>query len=94
MKHVAGLLAVLIVLCSGCGTRQADNMPPPTVLILPDCPSPEPPVLPPINESLPFDGSENMAILTERDDTLRLYIYGLEATILCYRKGKAGNESK
>lgn len=94
MKRVAGLLAVLIVLCSGCGTKQAGNISPPPVLILPDCPSPEPPVLPPINESLPFDGPENMAILTERDDTLRLYVYGLEATILCYRKGKAGNDSK
>lgn len=95
MKHALILLIALIGLCSltGCGApRQATLAPPPLILSLPDCPTPEAPRLPRINGSLPFDAPANVKILLERDDILRAYIKGLNATVQCFRRTTAKKE--
>lgn len=93
MKPVRVALIALIVLCStGCSGKRLPEVPtPPAVLSLPDCPAPARPELPFIDGVLPFDSPENIKILLERDDILRFYIKGLEATVICFsRKNNKG----
>lgn len=82
-----GLLTALIVLCSlaGCAARQEQGMQSVLVLRTPDCPSPEPPRLPKIRGDEPFDSGANITLLLERDDLMRAYITGLEASMECCR---------
>lgn len=96
MKRASVLLIGLIGLCSlvGCGGKRPEVPTPPAVLILPDCPSPERPRLPLINGDLPFDSPENIKIFLERDDIMRVYIKGLEAAALCYRRNSIQGEPK
>lgn len=84
MKHAIVLLVASIVLCSGCGPKQAA----PLSLNLPDCPAPAPPVLPLIDGSAPLDAPDNVARLMERDDRMRAYIDGLNAALRCYQAGR------
>ena len=93
MRHAGVLLIGLIVLCSGCGAK-ADIPAAPLILKLPDCPSPGVPVLPTFDGTAPFDSPENTARLLERDDILRAYIDGLEATIRCFRRQREEHEPK
>lgn len=84
MKRAFVLLTVLIVLCSGCGRKQA----PPLILNAPDCPAPAPPALPLIDGSVPLDAPDNVERLMERDDRIRAYIDGLNAALRCYQAGR------
>lgn len=93
MRRAGVLLIGLIVLCSGCGTK-ADIPTAPLILKLPDCPCPEVPALPIFDGTIPFDSPENTARLLERDDMLRAYIDGLEATIRCFRRQRITHDSK
>jgi len=78
-------LGSMLALCglTGCASRPA----PPSVLIVATqpCPAPVRPVLPMLDGTLPFDAPPNVAALLERDDALRGYAKGLEATADCYR---------
>lgn len=85
MRHVMLLLIVLTVLCSGC----AKPAPVPQIVMAPaavTCPVPARPELPRIDGTLPLDGPGNIEALMARDDLLRQYIRGLEATVDCYRE--------
>lgn len=84
MKRAFVLLTVLIVLCSGCGRKQAA----PLILNLPDCPAPASPALPLIDGSVPLDAPDNVERLMERDDRIRAYIDGLNAALRCYQAGR------
>lgn len=84
MKRALVLLTVLIVLCSGCGRKQAA----PLILNLPACPAPAPPALPLIDGSVPLDAPDNVERLMERDDRIRAYIDGLNAALRCYQAGR------
>jgi hypothetical protein len=86
------LIALGSLVLAGCGARAPYAPAPPAVLSLPDCPAPARPQLPPYDGSLPFDAPENMEALLERDDTLRLHIEALEATITCYRRKPKGKD--
>ena len=90
MKRVVALFCASIVLCSGCGPKQAA----PLILNVPDCPAPAPPVLPLIDGSAPLDAPDNVARLMERDDRIRAYIDGLNAALCCYQAGRTpyGNQ--
>ena len=84
MKRAIVLLVASIVLCSGCGRKQAA----PLILNLPDCPAPAPPALPLIDGSAPLDAPDNVARLMKRDDRIRAYIDGLNAALRCYQAGR------
>lgn len=92
MRHALVLFLALIAGCSlltGCGARELPTLPPaPLILNLPDCPAPAPPVLPLLNGNLPLDSPENLETLLIRDDAIRAYLWGLEATITCYQRRK------
>ena len=49
-------------------------------------PAPARPELPRIDETLPLDDPANIEALMTRDDLLRQYIRGLEATVGCYQE--------
>lgn len=88
--RAARLAAIIggMILFTGCGARELPALPQaPVVLAVPECPAPARPVLPVVDGTLPLDSSNNAEALLERDDTLRAYIKGLEATTACY-KGK------
>ena len=72
-----------IVICSGCAKPAAQQivMAPAAVI----CPVPARPELPRIDGALPLDGPANIEALMTRDDLLRQYIRGLEATVDCYK---------
>lgn len=85
MKHALALCIALIGLCSGC-TGQIKVQPAPFMLILPDCPAPVAPTLPPLDPMALLDSPENGELLMQRDDLLRQHIAAQQATITCYRK--------
>ncbi|MDD2966755.1 MAG: hypothetical protein PHN64_04590 [Desulfovibrionaceae bacterium] len=85
MKPASALLLALTVLCSACGARQA-AISPPLVLALPDCPAPEVPLLPPLEGAVPLDSPQNIDLLMQRDDSIRRYVAGLQASISCYQR--------
>ncbi len=84
MRHVAVLWIASIVICSGCAKPAAQQivMAPAAVI----CPAPARPELPRIDGALPLDGPANIEALMTRDDLLRQYIRGLEATVGCYQE--------
>ena len=88
MIRASVLLFVLIGLCSlgGCAGRQETLSEPPLILTYVDCPSPHKPVLPFIDGEVPLDSLRNIEIFLERDDLMRSYIKGLEATVQCYQR--------
>lgn len=83
MRHVAVLWIASIVICSGCAKPAAQQivMAPAAVT----CPAPARPELPRIDGALPLDSPANIEALMTRDDLLRQYIRGLEATVDCYK---------
>lgn len=84
MRHVAVLWIASIVICSGC----AKPAPAPQIVMAPaavTCPAPARPELPRIDGALPLDSPANIEALMTRDDLLRQYIRGLEATVDCYK---------
>ena len=87
MKRTLVSLIVSIVLCSGCGHKQA----PPLILNAPDCPAPAPPALPEIDGSAPLDSSANVERLMERDDRIRAHIDGLNAALRCFQAGRTSH---
>jgi hypothetical protein len=88
MKFALVPLIALTVLGSlaGCGAGKPALPPPPVILNLPDCPAPARPALAPIDGALPFDSPANISTFLERDDVIRFYVQGLEATINCYQR--------
>lgn len=84
MKLAIVLLIALTGLCSACGPKQTAHEPLAIVPIV-ECPAPQPPALPVLQGGLPFDHPSNIAAMMERDDALRMYIKGLEATCKCYQ---------
>lgn len=84
MRRVMLLLIASIVICSGCAkpAEQQIVMAPAAVI----CPAPARPELPRIDGALPLDGPANIDALMTRDDMMRQYIRGLEATVDCYQE--------
>lgn len=81
MKLAAVWLSVSIAVCSGCAGQRSVPKP----LVLPDCPAPAAPALPPLDASEPLESPANAARLLERDDVIRAYINGLNAALECFR---------
>lgn len=94
MRRVCVLLIVSIALGSlGCSARQAQVPPAPAVVRIVPCPCPQRPEIPAVIGSLPFDHQVNIEALLERDDIIRAYVKGLEATVECYRsQTEAGHD--
>lgn len=83
MRRAMLLLIALTGLCS-CNARPA--LPPVMVVHASAiCPVPARPELPRIDGTLPLDGPANIEALMTRDDLMRQYIRGLEATVDCYK---------
>lgn len=104
MRHVVRLLCVLIgfgsliglaSLGTGCARAPAVPVlpPAPVVRVLPDCPAPARPVLPLLDGALPFDAPLNMDVLLRRDDLIRQYLKGLEASVFCYQRPKGAPDA-
>ena len=87
MQHACVVLTGLIALCSltGCAAKPAPPPPAPLLVPLPACPSPGKPRLAQLDGTLPFDAPANIQVLLERDDSMRGYVKGLEATVTCYQ---------
>ena len=86
MRRAWPLLLASIALGSGCAGRPLPTVPPAPVLApVVVCPAPVRPGLPALDGTFPFDSPANVAALLERDDVLRGYAKGLEATVDCYR---------
>lgn len=82
MRRAAQLCLALICLGSLCGCGRTVYIPAP--VILPDCPAPERPALPPYDPALPFDAADNLNITLRRDMLLKRYAEGLESALRCY----------
>ena len=80
MRPVAPLWLALMLLGSGC----ARTVYAPAPVILPDCPVPDRPALPPYDPALPFDSAENLDVTLRRDVALKRYAERLESTVRCY----------
>lgn len=90
MKPEKKLLPASIVLCSLLGCQHT------VAAVKTYCPEPIKPELPLLLEEYCLDSLPNIEIIMQRDDILRLYIEGLEDTILCYKNSQKGvnNEPK
>lgn len=82
MTRAIALLIASIALCS-CATTQTQ---PVVILPVAECPAPPRPMLPGLDAMLPLDHPANVEALLIRDDAMRGYIHGLEATVDCYRR--------
>lgn len=82
MRRAVTLCCVSIWLGSLCGCGRAVYVPAP--VILPDCPHPPRPSLPPYDPDEPFDGPGNLNVILRRDMLLKHYAEGLESALRCY----------
>ena len=92
-RRAAVCLTVWIGLCSGCAGREAPAPVPEPVVIRPAlCPRPAPPVLPKRGGVSFLESREGYAILKLRDERMRAYLKGLEASLACYEAQVNGEE--
>lgn len=84
MTRAALLLIVSIGLCSACAASRPQAVPGVVVVRPAACPAPQRPELPALDAALPLDHPANVEALLVRDDIMRHYIGGLEATVTCH----------
>lgn len=92
-RRAAVCLIALTALCSGCAGREAPAPVLEPVVIRPArCPRPAPPVLPKLGGVAFLESREGYSILKLRDERMRAYLKGLEASLACYEAQVNGEE--